>query len=118
MLASIRKTPEPATKKAKTSRKKLSKQTQNETYLTLKQLYLQENPKCARPGCLHNAQFIHHVCRGTARGGSLLNTDTWLGVCSDECHDYIERLHYSLQSMLKQDCVRETIERLRPRMPD
>lgn len=97
----------------RTSRKKLDKQTINETYLTLKQIYLKENPKCTRPDCLHDAVFIHHVCRGNYRKGSLLNTDTWLGVCSDECHDVIEKLHYTLQRMLKQDCVRETIERLR-----
>lgn len=83
-------------------------------YTTLRAVYLEENPICTRPGCMKDANQIHHIVRGTAgKARSRLNSDTWLGVCSDECHGFIDSLHPDLQKALKEMSVRATIERLR-----
>jgi|GEM_PF-4651452 len=81
-------------------------------YLVLRDIYLEENPVCAMCASWPSSQ-VHHVVRGTAgRARSLLNSDTWLGVCAN-CHDEVEKLTPAAQIKLKQKCVKETIERLR-----
>ncbi len=89
-------------------RERLSK---DATYLVLRDLYLESNPFCVR--CGKKSTQVHHVCRGQFRAQSLLNTDTWLGVCGSECHDAVEKLPIEKQVALKQRTVRLTIERLR-----
>lgn len=103
--------PDPAPKRVKLNRKKREKLNRNETYLAVKSIYLEENPQCVR--CGKPAHEIHHVCRGCHRERSLLNTDTWLGVCGTECHDLVERLSIEKQIHLKLTTTRRTIERLR-----
>lgn len=112
------KTPPAAQKRGK-GRKVPSKQQlilkgEEAAYSTLRAVYLEENQKCTRPGCIKDATQIHHVVSGTAgKARSRLNQDTWLGVCSDECHNAIAGLPPELQIIIKQHSVARTIERLR-----
>jgi hypothetical protein len=83
-------------------------------YLVLRDAYLAANPQCARPGCVRPSKGIHHICSGTAgKAASLLNTNTWLEYCGEDCHEFIERLPWELQKALKALRVQETIDRLR-----
>jgi hypothetical protein len=77
----------------------------------MRDIYLEENPSCVR--CGRRARQVHHIAGGTAgRAASLLNSDTWLGVCSSECHEAVDRMTIEAQIRLKQKKVRETIKRL------
>lgn len=83
-------------------------------YLVLRDIFLEENPRCARPRCGGIASQLHHIVGGTAgRARSLLNSDSWLGVCSDDCHRYVETMGIDPQIILKQQAVKDTILRLR-----
>ncbi len=92
------------------TRQKLKRMDDNEIYLGMRDVYLQENPVCVR--CPNRAIEVHHVIRGVNRSKSLLNPDTWLGVCS-ACHDRVERLPWRKQMQLKQRKIEETMLRLR-----
>lgn len=92
----------------KQRRKRLAR---DEEYRALAAIYLEENPQCVLCGGV--ATQVHHVCSGSAgRAASLLNSDTWLGVCAN-CHASVEGYPKRLQRLLKQDQVREAMERLR-----
>jgi hypothetical protein len=80
-------------------------------YAKLRKAYLQENPICVL--CQKTATQIHHVVRGANRRRGLLNTNTWIEVCSTECHEAVEALNFRMQICLKQNAIRETVERLR-----
>lgn len=108
--------PTPAAPKPKrrVSRQRRERMDRDAEYLAVRDVYLESNPVCSRPGCGRAAVSVHHIVRGTAgRSRSLLNADTYLGVCSDECHDAIEKMTPDAQIKLKQRTVRATIERLR-----
>lgn len=88
--------------------------TDEQIYSRLRDEYLAENPNCTRPGCVRVSQNIHHICSGVAgKSVSRLNTNTWLEYCDEDCHDFIERLPWEMQKMLKALRVQETIDRLR-----
>lgn len=88
--------------------------TDEQIYSRLRDEYLAENPVCTRPGCVRVATQLHHIVSGTAgKSLSRLNPDTWLSCCSDQCHDWIEKLPFEMQKMLKALRVQETIDRLR-----
>lgn len=111
-----RKPPQAAPDKPKrrVSRQRRERMDRDAEYLALKDMYLAENPECTFASCVVPATQIHHIVRGTAgRARSLLNTNTWLGVCGGECHDALERLPVEIQIAIKQNSVRLTIERLR-----
>lgn len=84
-------------------------------YLVLRDIYLEENPECDYQKCQGSgrANQVHHICRGNDKAKSLLNQNTWLGACCQECHDAIEKLTPAQQIKIKQQRVRSTIERLR-----
>jgi hypothetical protein len=93
------------------NRRTAARKKDDEIYLALRDVYLHENPRCAM--CRGASQCVHHVVRGVAgRARSLLNSDTWLGLCNT-CHDAVERLPIAEQVKLKQSAVKATIERLR-----
>ena len=96
--------PQPAKQAAQTAR-------EDRQYTKLRATYLEQNPFCVL--CDKTANQVHHLLRGANRRRGLLNTDTWLGCCSTECHDEIEKLTWGMQLLLKQHAVRTTIERLR-----
>lgn len=106
---------EPAAAPVKSGPPRLTKQrrkrmSRDEEYRTLAEIYLVENPQCVLCGGV--ASQVHHVCSGIAgRAASLLNSDTWLGVCAN-CHTTIEHYPKRIQRLLKQDQVREAMERL------
>ena len=94
------------------SRQRHKNMPENELYLRLREIYLAENPYCAK--CGRPANQVHHIVRGTAgKARSRLNSDTWLGACSIECHDAIEKMTWEQQTKLKQKRIKETIVRLR-----
>jgi hypothetical protein len=96
--------------KRRTSRQKRQRQTRDEEYLALRDMYLAENPNC---WCGYPATEVHHIVRGTAgRSRSLLNTNTFLGVCRD-CHGRMEQLPWVDQVAIKQATIIQTVERLR-----
>jgi hypothetical protein len=100
--------------KQRISRQRRKRLDKDAEYTALMDIYLEQNPICAAPYCYKQSTAIHHIVRGTAgRARSLLNTNTWLGVCGDECHDQLERLSWCEQVEIKQSEVRMTIERLR-----
>ncbi len=103
-------TPEPKPK-ARVTRQRRARLNRDAEYLVLHDIYLEENPECVR--CGKPATQIHHIVGGTAgRARSLLNSDTWLGVCSTVCHDKVDSLKLETQLKLKQINVKKTIERL------
>lgn len=107
-----RKSPAPAPKKRpRLTRQRRKRMNEDEVYLAIRDEWLLCNPYCAR--CGKQAWSIHHILRGSNRQRALLNSDTWLGCCSDECHDAIEKLSVDNQIKLKCRQVRETIRRLR-----
>jgi hypothetical protein len=114
-LAQDRKPPAPQPKKLKQriSRQRRKRLDRDAIYLALRDIYLEENPTCMIGICQSPATEVHHICSGTAgRAASLLNQDTWLGVCHD-CHDWIESKPIWQQIEFKIEAVRETIRRLR-----
>lgn len=98
------------------SRKRLSRQrrdrlTTDEEYNALRDIYLEQNPACEM--CGKPATEVHHIVCGTAgRAASLLNSNTWLGVC-EACHRKCESLNWRTQMMQKLRSVRKTIEFLK-----
>jgi hypothetical protein len=97
--------------KRRTSRQKRERQTRDEEYLALRDIYLEENPTCVN--CALQASEVHHIISGTAgRARSLLNPNTWLGVCNG-CHRLVEKMSVLRQFTLKCEDVCRTIERLR-----
>jgi 5-methylcytosine-specific restriction endonuclease McrA len=94
----------------RTSRQKRQRQTRDEQYLALRDIYLEENPACC--SCGGAACEVHHICRGVNRGKSLLNPDTWLSLCGD-CHRQMDKTTIAAQVRLKESAVRYAIERLR-----
>lgn len=82
-------------------------------YKKVREVYLRENPVCARcRGC--PAVEIHHICSGGSRAKSLANTETWLGLCHF-CHGYLQSSPIKTQVRDKLDFVLATINRLRGR---
>jgi hypothetical protein len=120
-VSRVRPTPmySPPPKAAKPKGRRVSRQRRERLnddafYLVLHDAYLAANPICTRPGCVRPSRFIHHICSGTAgKAASLLNTNTWLEYCDEECHEFIECLPFELQRALKALRVQETIDRLR-----
>lgn len=112
----IRQLPPPKAEKPKgrrVTRQRRERLNRDAEYLVLRDIYLQQNPLCVFRACGRPASEVHHVVRGTAgRSRSLLNSDTYLGVCHEH-HDAIEKLTPEQQIKLKQRTVRQTIERLR-----
>lgn len=85
----------------------------NREYGVLRELYLSLNPDCVIEECQRPALEIHHVCSGTAgKAATLLNTDTWLGCCTNH-HAILEALPLSVQADVKAGAVRRTIDRLK-----
>lgn len=106
--------PQSEKKKRRITRQRRERLDRDAEYLAMRDIYLEENPKCVRPKCGKRANQVHHIVRGTAgKVRSLLNSDSWLGVCSSECHDAVEKMTPDAQIKLKQRTVRATIERLR-----
>ena len=102
--------PRRSEKKQRTSRQRRERQKRDAEYLVLRDIYLEENPRCAV--CEGKAVEVHHIVCGVAgRARSLLNSDTWLGVCS-KCHEEVEGLHWLTQVELKQVAIKETVLRL------
>lgn len=97
---------------ARVTRQRRDRLNRDAEYLFVHDIYLEENPTCVL--CGKQAKQIHHVVRGDAgRARSLLNSDTWLGVCDSVCHDIVEKLPPENQIRLKQQSVAVTIRRLR-----
>jgi 5-methylcytosine-specific restriction endonuclease McrA len=92
------------------SRQKLKTMDRTAVYNAIRDVYLEENPKCCSCGCA--ACEVHHICRGANRGRSLLNVDTWLGLCGD-CHRQMDNTTLEAQIRLKLSAVRYAIGRLR-----
>jgi len=85
---------------------------EDQEYLALRDIFLEANPACVQCGKTP-ANQIHHICRGVNRRRSLLNSDTWLGVCSTACHEALAALPVAVQVTIKQRSVKGTVERLR-----
>lgn len=105
--------PSSAKPKQRISRQRRKRLDRDAEYNAMRDIYLEQNPTCSycwsRP-----SQQVHHIVRGVAgRARSLLNPDTWLGVCSVECHEAIERMTLREQIDLKKIAIDQTIERLR-----
>jgi 5-methylcytosine-specific restriction endonuclease McrA len=100
----------PERKTPRISRQKKQRMTKDQEYLRLRDIYLDENPACC--SCGIPASEVHHICRGVNRGRSLLNVDTWLGLCRD-CHGKMDNATFEAQVRLKERAIRYTIERLR-----
>ncbi len=97
---------------SRVTRQRRARLNRDAEYNAFRDLYLEQNPCCVL--CDKPATQVHHIVGGVAgRGRSLLNPDTWLGVCGTECHELIEAQSKAVQVSLKQTAVRETIERLR-----
>lgn len=76
-------------------------------YNAIRDVYLEENKTCVC--CGDWATQVHHIVRGTGgRARSLLNMDTWLGVCGP-CHDKVEKLPTWLQVAYKHHAVTEAV---------
>jgi hypothetical protein len=101
--------PEPAPKRLSVQARRTAHE--DREYAKLRKAYLLENPICVL--CQKTATQIHHVVRGANRRRGLLNTNTWIEVCSTECHEAVEALNFRMQICLKQNAIRETVERLR-----
>lgn len=85
----------------------------NREYKKIREVYLRENPVCARcRGC--PAVEIHHICSGGSRAKSLANTETWLGLCHF-CHGFLQTSTTKTQVRHKLEMVVMTINRLRGR---
>lgn len=94
------------------SRQKRRKLNRDQEYLAMQAIYLEENTACAN--CGNRATQVHHIVCGTAgRARSLLNVDTWLGVCDVQCHEAIEAMSVAQQVAVKQAVVAREVERLR-----
>jgi 5-methylcytosine-specific restriction endonuclease McrA len=103
-------TPPEKRPKQRISRQRRKTMDRTAEYNAMRDIYLEENPRCYM--CHREATQVHHIVRGTAgRARSLRNTNAWLGLCQN-CHEIIPRYSLQLQSLMKQDEVRETIERL------
>lgn len=97
--------------KRRITRQRRARMDRDAEYLALEDIYLEENPSCVN--CPDYAKQVHHICRGPAgRAASLLNQDTWLGVCGDVCHAEVDALPLEDQIRMKQFQVLETINRL------
>ncbi len=104
-------TPSEQPKPARVTRQRRKRLNRDAEYLVLRDIYLEQNPKCVL--CGKPADQVHHIVGGTAgRARSLLNSDTWLGVCGI-CHDIISSMSPLAQSVVKAEEVKETIKRLR-----
>jgi hypothetical protein len=94
------------------SRRNRSRMKLDDIYNCMADIYLECNPNCAMCDG-SRANQVHHICRGDAgRAASLLNTDTWLGVCSD-CHDELDGMKPVKQMRLKVLAVEKAILRLK-----
>lgn len=112
--AAAHRPPPPSEQRARITRQKRTRMNADAVYLATRDIYLEQNPECARPGCRHQATTVHHIVKGIAgRARSLLNQNTWLGVCGIQCHEEVECMTPEQQIKLKQKTIRETIERLR-----
>lgn len=110
--------PDPPPKKgakpgpSRVTRQRRERLNRDAEYLALRDIYLEENPECVQ--CGKPATQVHHIVGGVAgRARSLLNSDTWLGVCSTECYETIASISWLGQSAIKAVMVKKTIERLR-----
>jgi 5-methylcytosine-specific restriction endonuclease McrA len=92
------------------SRQKLKTMDRTAIYNAIRDVYLEENPACC--SCGLPSSEVHHICRGVNRGRSLLNVDTWLGLCG-ECHRQMDNATHEAQVRLKERAIRYAIERLR-----
>lgn len=102
--------PQPA-KKPKLTRQRRKRMDEDAVYNAIRDVYLEQNPLCMYCGFMASAE-VHHICRGKDRRRSLLNPETWLGLCRS-CHDFVEKFSWEIQVCIKQNAVRTTIERLR-----
>ena len=87
----------------------------NKEYAKIREVYLRENPCCAC--CIREATEIHHLCSGGSRAKSLVNSDTWRGVC-ERCHPLIQHAKTEEQVAIKVENILRTINRLRGRSPN
>lgn len=98
--------------KSKKSAQRKEREHRDAEYNAMADLYLIANPRCVN--CPNPSRIVHHIVRGVAgRAKSLLNPNAWLEVCSDQCHDEVERLTVEAQTELKKLCIERTIRRLR-----
>jgi hypothetical protein len=94
------------------NRRNRSRMKLDEIYNCMADIYLECNPNCAMCDIKYATQ-VHHICRGDAgRAASLLNIDTWLGVCQD-CHDELDGMKPVMQMRLKVQAVEKAILRLK-----
>lgn len=84
----------------------------NREYAKIRAVYLRENPECG--WCCNKASEIHHLCSGGSRAKSLVNSDTWLGLCG-QCHEELQAAPIVSQVYVKVRQVIATINRLRGR---
>lgn len=87
----------------------------NKEYSKVREVYLRENPECCY--CRLPATEIHHLCSGGSRAKSLVNSDTWMGLCNS-CHLAIQQGPILEQVATKVEHVLRTICRLRGRSPN
>ena len=78
--------PAPKAKKKPKPIKKVSdkRKVDNESYLLLRQMFLQKNPICQVDNCQLKSVQCHHK-KGRV-GDNYLDTTTWLAVCNDHHH--------------------------------
>jgi hypothetical protein len=107
-----RKPPAPPEKpKQRISRQRRKRLDKDAEYRAIRDVYLEENSQCAN--CFADATEVHHIICGVAgRAASLLNTNTWLGLCH-ECHGDLQGASVLQQYRIKIDDIGRTIERLR-----
>jgi hypothetical protein len=110
-----RKPPMPKSRpKQRISRQRRKTMNATAEYNAVRDIYLEQNPHCSNPGCSFFATQVHHIVGGTAgRARSLRNPDTWLGVCSEHCHNEVASQPVMVQAALKALMITKTIDRLR-----
>jgi hypothetical protein len=111
-----RKPPMPKSRpKQRISRQRRKTMNATAEYNAMRDIYLKENPNCCM--CVSPATQVHHIVSGTAgRARSLLNPNTWLGVCAD-CHGLVAEFAVRYQRVIKcEDVLRAIKEAQRPRL--
>ncbi len=61
---------------------------ENQSYLKVRKLYLENNAFCEVYGCKDMATEIHHTYSGKDRNAYYLDASTWMAVCR-QCHNNI-----------------------------